>query len=126
MKKLCFFVIHLFLLHGLFQPAIAQTGQATISAVVKDSSAQKALSFVTVELFKGAQFTQPVKTSYSNDKGKFSLAAVDTGSYTLVLSHTGFAEKRLTFHVSAGQQQDLGTIALTPAAASMTGAAQGL
>ena len=71
MKKLCFFVIYLFLLHGLFQPAIAQTGQATISAVVKDSAAQKAMPFVTVELFKGAQFTQPVKTSYSNDKGKF-------------------------------------------------------
>src|ERR1700694_3611450 len=75
----------------------AQSAKSVISGAVKDSMGQKALAYVTVEVFKSNTQSTPVKSSYTNDKGQFMISALDTGHYVLIFSHTGFA----------GQQKEL-------------------
>ena len=48
----------------------AQGGKATLSGTIKDS-AQKPLHYATVELVRAQQPTQVLKSTYTNDKGKF-------------------------------------------------------
>jgi outer membrane receptor for ferrienterochelin and colicin len=96
----------------------AQNSKNTISGVIKDSATQKPLAYVTVELFK-ANVATPFKSSYTNDKGRFSFASVDTGRYTLVFSHTGFADVKKDLAVAEGQQQEVNDVVLAPVAAAM-------
>jgi hypothetical protein len=100
---------------------IAQQTRTSITGIIKDSAAQKPLQYATVELFRANQPGQSIRSVYTNDKGKFGFNAVDTGSYLVVFSHTGFSEKRRTISVIAGQTADLSDIVLSPAAATMQG-----
>ena len=74
----------------------------TISGTVKDDASKKPLQYVTVELSKNGQ---PVKSVYTNDKGQFSIAGIDTGRYQLLVTHTGFAE--LLHEVEMNGQKNL-------------------
>lgn len=64
-----------------------------ISGVVKDS-AQKPMAYATVSLYKAGQLQEAMKSTYSNESGKYSFNNIDTGNYTVVLSHTGFTEQQ--------------------------------
>ncbi len=92
MTKTSFFrsCISLALLFFIASSVNAQTG-FKLSGIVKDS-ASKATAFTTVSLYRKAQLEQPLKTTYTNESGKFVFNKVDTGSYTLILTHTGFKE----------------------------------
>ena len=49
--------------------ALAQT-KATISGTVADSTAQKPLQYVTIELYRPGNTSQALKAGFTNDKGK--------------------------------------------------------
>ncbi|NTS39853.1 TonB-dependent receptor [Flavisolibacter sp. BT320] len=99
----------------------AQT-KSTIEGTVGDSTAGKPLQYVTVELHKGdALSAQALKVGFTSDKGKFSFSSVDTGRYTLLLSHTGFAEKQVPLTVTEGGVTSLKQLLLSPAPATMKG-----
>lgn len=93
--------------------------KAAVSGHVKDSL-QKPMAYVTASLFKEGQMQQPLKTTYTNDKGRFQFSSLDSGSYVVVLSHSGFAEKQQNVTV-AGADQDLGSFSLSPATANLQG-----
>ncbi len=114
LKGLAILLLQCFALAGMAQ------GKASLEGVVGDSTAQKPLPYVTVELYKGAgTATPPLKAVYTNDKGRFSFAALDTGHYTVLVSHTGFAEKKIMVNVTGNEAIDLKTVLLAPAAAAM-------
>ena len=69
----------------------AQQKQTKITGTLKDSANQKAIAYATVSLYKDTDPATPVKSTYTNEKGKFELKA-DTGSYTIVFSHTGYSD----------------------------------
>lgn len=96
---------------------IGQPGKAVLSGIIKDST-QKPLAYVTVELLKQAQL---VKSTYTDDKGKFSISSVDTGRYQLVVSHTGFAEQRKDLDVTGSGPVELGAFTLSRAAGTLQG-----
>ena len=100
--------------------ATAQNAKTSIAGTIKDS-AQKPLAFATVSIFRPNQMAEPAKTTYTNDKGHFKLTAVDTGSYTLVISHTGFSDQQKNITVTDGQQTDIGEISLLRASATLQG-----
>lgn len=72
--------------------AWAQAGKASIKGVVKDSATHKILPYVTVGMYK-ANEDKPVKNIFTSAKGEFVFASVDTGTYTITISNTGFANK---------------------------------
>jgi outer membrane receptor protein involved in Fe transport len=107
-----------FLLLGLC--SFAQ-GKGSISGTVSDSTFQKTLQYVTVELYKQNQPTEALKSSYTNDKGKFSFTGIDSGSYTLVFSHTGFAEKQVFVTVLANGAAEVPPVMLSAATGTALG-----
>lgn len=98
----------------------AQNGKTTISGIIKDS-AQKPLSFATVSIFRPGQMTEPIKTTYTNDRGQFKFTAVDTGAFTLIVTHTGYSEKQQDITVAPGQTVDVGDIALSRSDGTLAG-----
>ena len=93
--------------------AMAQ-GKASISGTVSDGSSQKSLQYVTVELHKGAQLSaQPLKVTFTSDKGKYSFNNIDTGSYTLLITHTGFAEAQEKFNVTNNAPIEIKPVSLS-------------
>ncbi len=97
----------------------AQSKSFKISGVIQDS-ARKPLAFVTVSLFKQQQLQNLLRSSYTNDAGKFQFNAVDTGTYTVIVSHTGFAEKQEDITVT-DKDIAMTDIGLARAAASLQG-----
>ncbi len=99
---------------GIFifsSPVYAQSKQFKVTGQVRDSL-QKPVSFVTVSLFRKGQLDIPLKTTYTNDAGKFTFNNTDTGQYSLILSHTGFAEQQQDFAVAEGKDVQLSDITL--------------
>lgn len=119
MRKVIFVAGILFLqLTGAF----AQSSKTNVSGIIKDSTGQKPLQYVTVELFRESQPATAIRSVYTNDKGKFLFNAVDTGKYLLVFSHTGFAETKRSITVGQEPQVDLQDIVLSPASKTLQGA----
>src|SRR5688572_28318310 len=117
MKKVIWYGLVILVLQSIGLTAMAQ-GKNTISGTVADSAAQKPLQYVTVELHKGSQLApQPLKVTFTNDKGKFSFTGIDTGSYTVLVTHTGFVEKQQP--VVANGEVDLGSISLSASNGTM-------
>lgn len=102
------------------QPTQAQTGKTAIAGIIKDS-AQKPLSFATVSIYRPGQMEQPVKTTYTNDKGQFRFPGADTGKYTLIITHTGYAEKQQDITVTDGQVTDIGEVSLSRSDGTLAG-----
>ncbi|RYZ26638.1 MAG: TonB-dependent receptor [Chitinophagaceae bacterium] len=101
--------------------AMAQ-GKATISGSVSEGSSQKSLQYVTVELHKGAQLSaQPLKVTFTSDKGKYSFNSVDTGSYTLLITHTGFAEVQEKLTVTNSEAIEIKPVSLSASTGTMKG-----
>ncbi len=109
------------LLCAILLTFISQAQQpATVSGIVKDSATQKMLAFVTVSLYKNKLQAQPVKVTYTNKEGKFSFKA-DTGSNLIVLTQSGYLEKRLPFTAIAGEVKELNDIMLVAGSKVLTG-----
>ena len=91
-----------FLCFGLFTSIAmnAQSPKGKISGIVKDSTG-KQLSFATISLYSLKNKQEPVKSTYSASDGKFTIKDVDTGSYTVVISHTGFSSREVDVTVTA-------------------------
>src|SRR5215207_8094288 len=99
---------------------VAQT-KASISGTVSDSTAQKPLQYVTIELYRGGNMTQAVKAGFTNDKGKYNFNNIDTGSYTIIISHTGFLEKQEAIEVKNGDPIELKPVLLSPSNGALQG-----
>ncbi len=69
----------------------AQPKNLKISGVVKDSL-NKPMAFATVTLFKQQAPDIAIKTTYTSENGKYLFNNVDTGSYRMIVSHTGFTD----------------------------------
>ena len=100
--------------------ALAQT-KATISGTVADSTAQKPLQYVTIELYRPGNTSQALKAGFTNDKGKYSFSSIDTGRYTIIISHTGFLEKQETIEIKNGDAIELKTVLLSPSNGALQG-----
>ena len=84
-----------------------------LSGTVSDSS--KPLALVTVRMFKQTNAV-PLQTTLSKENGSFQFNKPNPGDYILSFTHTGFAEKRISFTVAAqaGDMQ-LGPVQLSKA-----------
>jgi outer membrane receptor for ferrienterochelin and colicin len=121
MKKIVLNGLALLIAQCFVLTAMAQ-GKATISGTVGDSTSQKPLQYVTVELHKGVQLSpQPLKVTFTTDKGKYSFAGIDTGSYTLLITHTGFAEVQERLSITSQQAVEVKPVTLTASNATMKG-----
>ncbi len=109
----------LVLLQFVFISLLAQEKKASITGTVKDS-VQAAQQYATVSLYKKGETVTPVKTGYTNDKGNFKFVSVDTGSYELTISHTGFGDQKQDISVN-GKDVDAGTIILFRATTNLQG-----
>jgi outer membrane receptor protein involved in Fe transport len=110
----------LFLFQLIVIGLLAQDKKVIVSGTVRDSL-NAPLIYATVSLYKQGQLAEAIKTSYTNDKGNFRFAGIDTGSYTLIVSHTGFGEQQQAIVVN-GKDVDAGSVLLFRA----TGALQGV
>lgn len=102
----------------LFFCAFAQS-KLSITGLVKDSAGTRPLPFATVELFAKNNTAQPLRSTLTTDKGAFTLAA-DTGSFYLVVSHSGFADFQKSIQVT-GSNIELGEIVMSTKAKAMDG-----
>jgi outer membrane receptor protein involved in Fe transport len=100
---------------GMAQP------KTTITGTVTDSVTQKPIGFATAELYRKVTDPQPLKAVATNDKGIFIFSGIDNGEYTIVVSHTGFAQQQQTVTVADGKN-----VTLTPFALSAAGVMQGV
>src|SRR4051812_21836089 len=113
MKKIVLNGLALLIAQCFVLIAMAQ-GKATISGSVGDSASQKPIQYVTVELHKGLQLSaQPLKVTFTSEKGKYSFAGIDTGSYTLLVTHTGFAEYKQQLNITNGDPVEMKPISLS-------------
>ncbi|GAA4318400.1 TonB-dependent receptor domain-containing protein [Flaviaesturariibacter amylovorans] len=99
----------------------AQAGKSSITGFVKDSSSGKTLQYATVELFAAAQPANPIKSTYTNDKGRFTFSGIDTGRYFVTLTHTGFAERQERLEVTAAGATELKDLLLAPGGKDLQG-----
>src|SRR5687767_11594370 len=97
----------------------AQSTQFKITGTVTDST-KKPTSYVTISLYKQQQLQAALKTTFTNETGKFQFNKVDTGSYTIIYSHTGFKEVQKDF-VVADKDLVLDEVSLTRAPADLQG-----
>jgi outer membrane receptor protein involved in Fe transport len=88
----------------------AQENKHHISGVIVDSLSQKAGEYFTVSLKKDAVV---IKSAVSDQRGKFTIAGISKGQYTLILGSLGYKSKQLVVKVDG--DADLGKINMTVA-----------
>lgn len=67
--------------------------QVTIKGAVQDSAQAKALPFATVGLYHANNQQKAIRNIFTDGKGRFEFTKVDTGTYIIFASYSGFAEK---------------------------------
>lgn len=82
-----------------------------VYGTVIDSS-RKPLSLVTVRFFKQNNLQMPLQTTLSKEDGAFQFNKVDTGTYILTFTHTGFAEKKQNIVVTTGVEKQIDPVLL--------------
>ncbi|MCE3281761.1 MAG: TonB-dependent receptor [Chitinophagaceae bacterium] len=110
----------LFFLVMIIGSANAQSTRTNISGTVKDSI-KGVLAYATVGLYRSAQMQEALRTTYTNEKGVFKFRDIDTGKYTLVVSHTGYTDKQVGLVLTGAANTDAGTIELAATATDLTG-----
>ncbi|GLU51490.1 TonB-dependent receptor [Dyadobacter frigoris] len=75
---------------------ITEKGLGKIAGNVVDSISANPVEYVTVALFKMPDLIKPVNGAMSDDKGKFTLSELVTGSYAIKISSMGYQEKWIT------------------------------
>ncbi len=71
----------------------AQLSKVTVSGLLKEASTTTALPFVNVTL--NIRDTIFVIGTISNEEGRFTLADITPGNYSLALSYVGYEQKAL-------------------------------
>src|SRR5687768_13708963 len=99
MKKLSFPTLIVLLLLPLFLSA--QDKQGKLIGTVTDS-ARKPLAYATVNLFRFSNTKDPLKSTYTDKKGRFELLA-DTGKYQLTISHVNLAVSKMNVTIANGE-----------------------
>jgi TonB-dependent receptor len=97
MQRFCSFLLVLVFSLWLGLPVHAQSGKGAVTGTVTDSGGS-VLSGALVELLP------PGIKAVSDDQGKFRIADVPAGEYTLSVSYVGLAVSNLPVVVSAGQE----------------------
>ena len=92
---------------------LAQDSTGKVSGFVKDSLGQP-LAFATVDLSAVRKPQVSLQISYTNTLGYFNLSKIDTGSYLLNITHTGFVSQQLQIAVATNQHLQLGQIIIVP------------
>ncbi|HMR90769.1 MAG TPA: TonB-dependent receptor [Chitinophagaceae bacterium] len=106
------------LLSAVFFYESAAQKKYAVTGIVKDSTG-KALQYATASLYKTGS-PEAVATSYTSDKGAFRLSGADTGSYTLSISHTGYAELEKNIRIT-GADTDAGILELRVFTGTLSG-----
>ncbi len=122
MKKLIFIASLSFLVLGMLTVptgVFSQNNKVQLSGTITDSSS-KPISFVTVRFYKQNDLLNILKTTITNDKGKFIFSKIDSGSYTITFTHTGFEgnKRQVNIKPSAGNI-DMGNIPLSMATGTL-------
>jgi hypothetical protein len=81
-----------------------------ISGIVKDSTTNKALDFVTVSLKNEAK--QVIRTTLSKADGSFTFEKLSSGNYTISLISVGYNSKILSVELN-GSSKDLGAVTIS-------------
>jgi hypothetical protein len=112
--KVALYRIFLCLLVAAFPPTVmlAQTVNGSIKGWVRDSSSNKPVSFATVGLYRISNLDKPAKNLLTDNKGAYQFTQLDTGSYVVIVTHTGFREVRsavvtITTETKQVQAQDI-------------------
>lgn len=101
------------LLCTLMAMASSMTAQSvTISGMIKDKTANNALSFVSIVL-KAEQDSTFVTGTVTNEEGRFLLSSIKPGSYFLEISLLGYIKKQQSLYVgNLTQYLDVATVEL--------------
>ncbi len=107
-------LISCFLLFVNFAHAQSKSGRYTVSGIIADSTCQKPLEFITVQLMSEADSL--VTVGYTATNGSFSLAVPDSQGYVLVLSGVGYKTKKMGISTQDSTQKiiDVGILLLKP------------
>lgn len=90
--------------------------QVTITGHILDSIAQKPAPFATVGLYRINNPEKPVQNTFTSNKGKYEFIKVDTGSYIVFASGSGFTEKQsLPFTITGETPIEIPAISLNTA-----------
>src|SRR5262245_51086782 len=91
-------------------PLLAQSGLGSITGTVQDTTGG-VFPAATVRLTE--QSTGAVRIAAKKQAGLFTFTAVQVGTYTVTVSHTGFKEKKIeNIGINAFQQVALGGVVL--------------
>jgi len=106
--------IYLVILFVILTPIllIAQSKKVTLSGQIKNAANKAALPYVNVVLAKEKD-SSLVAGTVTNEEGRFSIANVDHGNYTLELSYAGYHTQKMPVLVGRlSEYLDLSTIEL--------------
>ncbi|MEP7142687.1 MAG: carboxypeptidase-like regulatory domain-containing protein, partial [Ferruginibacter sp.] len=83
-----------------------------LSGIVMDSS-RKPLHLVSVRFFQQNSLQAPLQTTLSNEDGAYQVNKVDSGTYILSFTHTGFNETKQTITVKPGADIQINPVILS-------------
>lgn len=94
---------------------LAQTAEYSITGTIADSTSQKRLDFITVNLMKDK--TTVLSADYSKEDGSFLFSKLTEGKYELVVVGVGYNNKIITVDLakSVSKQFNVGRILLASA-----------
>lgn len=110
-----------FLFTALLATLAGWAQQASITGTLQDSGARKPLQYATTELFAAANPAQPLRSAYTNDKGRFTISGLDSGRYLLIVSHTGYSEQQRELSLGKGEKRELEPVTLAAAPKELAG-----
>ncbi|MCE7040633.1 outer membrane beta-barrel family protein [Dyadobacter sp. CY312] len=118
MKKICHITHWLLLLLGLLAFKKNATGQVVVTdfkiiGIVTDSSSQKKLDFITVNLVRDKNTV--VKADYTKEDGSFAFSGIKPGKYTVVVVGVGYKNKIVDANLtdSVSKILDLGVVPIS-------------
>ena len=118
MKTLCNITHWLLLLLGLLAFKKTASGQVAasnyrISGIVADSSSQKKLDFITVNLMQDKNTV--VKVDYTKEDGRFAFSGIKPGKYIVVVVGVGYKNKIVDANLtdSVSKILDLGVVPIS-------------
>jgi hypothetical protein len=118
MRKALFYVVIPAAIFMIPVQSFAQAG-SKLSGTITDSST-KPLPFATVRLFKPANKQAVLQTTLSKEDGSFQMTVKDTGSYLLMLTHSGYVEKQQLISIKQGENIQLPAATLSKAPATLS------
>ena len=115
MKRLLYLFSFFIASNFIASKAFAQSG--SVEGMVTDSVASQPLNYASISLLNSAD-NKLISGVVTDEKGKFTIAKIKSGSYCLQVRFIGYQTKKTDpFSISSGQAFDMGNIQLMPAAA---------